>query len=385
MPVYQGQATAQDAETAFNVAEAEAVAQARAELGPLYEITDVSQIQSVNEDATVSATVTVTAIQGDETAGVPSGPATGTNPPAAETPSVVAANDAEAQAAASVAAGKKMAQEQSTNQARLNTPSSADWRVRLSLAPNSKYLYNASSDTRELGILAPLRDTDGVLFPYTPQIETSYQAKYQPLDLVHSNYRGYFYQNSYVEPINIKATFTAQDTFEAAYLLAVIHFFRSVTKMFYGQDAQAGTPPPVVFLSGHGQYQFNKHPCLVSNFQYSLPSDVDYIRANGFNNIGVNMENRLNKSSGPGPGGLMDFVINKLGLNGLRPGGVPKVPNPSVLRQNVNNTNPVNSTYVPTKMNISVQLLPIQTRDQVSKQFSVKAFANGSLLQGGFW
>jgi hypothetical protein len=179
--------------------------------------------------------------------------------------------------------------------------------------------------------------------------------------------------------------FTAQDTAEAAYLLAVIHFFRSVTKMFYGQDSQAGTPPPLVFLSGLGQYQFNKHPCVVSNFQYSLPPDVDYIRANGFNNIGINMENRLNKSSGPGPGGLLDFVKNKLGLNGLKPGGLPQVPNPSVVNQNVSNSSSVNSTYVPTKMTISITLLPIQTRSQMSKQFSVKSFANGSLLQNGFW
>jgi hypothetical protein len=27
--------------------------------------------------------------------------------------------------------------------------------------------------------------------------------------------------------------------------------------MFYGQDAEAGTPPPLVYLSGFGKYQFN--------------------------------------------------------------------------------------------------------------------------------
>jgi hypothetical protein len=42
-------------------------------------------------------------------------------------------------------------------------------------------------------------------------------------------------------------------------------------------------------------------------------------------------------------------------------------------------------TYVPTKMEISITLLPIQSRQQVSKQFSVKEFANGNLIKGGFW
>jgi hypothetical protein len=283
------------------------------------------------------------------------------------------------------------AQKQQTLQARQNKPSSADWRVRIQLAPGADYLYKAqggSSQGREIpgpGILAPLAKTDGVIFPYTPSIETSYLAKYQMADLVHSNYRGYFYQNSYVDAINIRGTFTAQDTSEAQYLLAVIHFFRSVTKMFYGKDQQAGTPPPLVYLSGYGQYQFNNHPCLISSFNYSLPNDVDYIRADGFNNYGLNLENRRQLSSGPSLNGALGFLANKLGVNGLFPGGLPQVPTQGAVKASITNTTNTNSTYVPTKMEISIQLLPIQTRSQVSQQFSLKSFANGDLLKGGFW
>jgi len=104
------------------------------------------------------------------------------------------------------------AQNQSTLQTRQNTPAAADWRVRLRLAPNANYLYKvpASKDgSGGPGILAPLAATDGVVFPYTPAIETSYQAKYASYDLTHSNYRGYFYQNSSIENITIKGTFIA--------------------------------------------------------------------------------------------------------------------------------------------------------------------------------
>lgn len=283
------------------------------------------------------------------------------------------------------------AQKQQTLQARQNKPSSADWRVRIQLAPGADYLYKAqggSSQGREIpgpGILAPLAKTDGVVFPYTPTIETAYLAKYQMSDLVHSNYRGYFYQSSAVEAVNIRGTFTAQDTAEAQYLLAVIHFFKSVTKMFYGKDQQAGTPPPLVYLSGFGQYQFNNHPCVVSSFNYNLPNDVDYIRADGFNNYGLNLENRRQLSSGPSLNGALGFLANKLGVNGLFPGGIPQVPNQGAVKASISNTTNTNSTYVPTKMEISLQLLPIQTRSQVSKQFSLKSFANGDLLKGGFW
>lgn len=290
--------------------------------------------------------------------------------------------DAADEAAAAAAVGKALANQQATLQARVNQPSSADWRVRIQLAGAADYLYKSSSP----GILRPLALTDGVIFPYTPTIDTSYQAKYASTDLMHSNYKGYFYQSSSVENLTVKGTFTAQDTREAQYLLAVITFFRSVTKMFYGQDAQAGAPPPLVYLSGFGQYQFNRLPCVVSNFSYNLPPDVDYIRADGFNNYGVNMENRRSQSSGPGPGGsLGSFLLNKLGLNGLSLGGISNPPAPPPVTQNVNNTNAVNSTYVPTKMDISITLLPMQTRNQVSQQFSLKRFANGDLIKGGFW
>jgi hypothetical protein len=78
----------------------------------------------------------------------------------------------------------------------------------------------------------------------------------------------------------MRAQFTAQNTNEANYLLAVIHFFRSVTKMFYGSsDPNRGSPPPLVFLTGLGSYQFAQHPCVVSSFTYNLPDGVDYIRA----------------------------------------------------------------------------------------------------------
>jgi hypothetical protein len=305
----------------------------------------------------------------------------------------VAQNQPDSNTGAGITRGlKNNAQNQSTLQARVNQPAAADWRVRLRLAPNADYLYKVPTSkdgTGGPGILAPLAVTDGVVFPYTPSIETSYQAKYDTYDLTHSNYRGYFYKSSMMENVSIKGTFTAQDTREAQYLLAVIHFFKSVTKMFYGQDAQAGTPPPLVYLSGFGKYQFNESPCVVSNFSYSLPNDVDYIRADGFNNIGLNMGNRRNQSSGPALGGSLGTVvaiIDRLSNAGLGNGSLTNRPNPSQVNQNVTNQTSINSTYVPTKMEISITLLPMQTRNQVSKQFSLKSFANGSLLAGGgFW
>lgn len=250
-----------------------------------------------------------------------------------------------------------------------------DWRVKLRLAGSADYLYKSNDP----GILAPLRDSDGVIFPYTPQITTNYATNYSTYDLTHSNYRGYFYQNSYVSEITVDATFTAQDTFEANYLLAVIHFFRSATKMFYGQENNQyrGSPPPLVFLQGLGEFQFNLAPCLVQNFNYVLPSDVDYIRANAADEL-----SSLRRDSGVSASQQGLFTPSAaLRLTGARipAGGIP--PRGRV----VSTGGPCNITYVPTKMQISLTLYPVQTRSQVSREFSFSDYANGRLIKRGFW
>ena len=296
------------------------------------------------------------------------------------------------QEAAQQAAAKANAINQATLQSRYKQPGNSDWRVRLSLAPSSSYLYNvlaAGSGDQGAGILAPLAQSNGVIFPYMPQISTAYRANYEQYDLVHSNFRGVYYKSSRVDDIQVRGTFTAQDTTEAAYLLAVIHFFRSVTKMFYGKDAERGTPPPLVYLSGLGDYQFSKHPCLVNQFSYTLPNDVDYIRATNPNDYGGNLLSRRTPTQSA-PGGI-NFAGARRLANTLTPSGqplpfgaTPQTPQQNSVTGRVNNTGDF-STYVPTMMEIDITLIPVQTRSQVSKQFSLKDFANGNLLRGGFW
>jgi hypothetical protein len=277
--------------------------------------------------------------------------------------------------AATTAALRDQARQQQTIRAqRQNQAQSRDWRVRLRLAPTSDYLYNAP----DCGpVLYPLRDSDGVIFPYTPSIDIGYKANYDSYDLIHSNYRGYFYKNSHIDQVQIRATFTAQDTTEANYLLAVIHFFRSVTKMFYGQDAQRGSPPPLTYLSGLGDYQFSEHPCVVTQFNYNLPSDVNYIRAQSVLANGTNLLNARKRQTVLG--NPLSYALQRLTTVGMTKGGLdgPFAPSGSLGADN--------STYVPTKMEISLTLLPMQSRSQVSKQFSLQGFANGNLLKGGFW
>ena len=275
---------------------------------------------------------------------------------------------------AAATVGAAQANNQETNMSlSQQMPANTDWRVTLRLAPGATYLYKAA----DAGLLQPLKVTNGVIFPYTPTISTAYKAVYNDYNLTHSNYRGYFYQNSYTDAVNLTATFTAQSTSDAAYVLAVIHFFRSVTKMFYGQDAQyRGSPPPLVFLSGLGDYQFNNHPCLVSQFNYTLPADVDYISSGSPNNLGLNLQPLQNLYSTTL--NAVSPTVTRLATAFLPPGAQNAIPAP--LQGLLSNP-----TYVPSKIDLVISLLPVQSRQQVSKQFSLKGFANGQLLKGGFW
>jgi hypothetical protein len=284
--------------------------------------------------------------------------------------------------ASNTVAGKDNTIFQPARSAITRQPESGDWRVRISLADNANYLYKdpniISGGGSRSSVLAPLALTDGVLFPYTPEITTAYRADYDNYSLTHSNYRGYFYKSSFVDAVNISADFTAQDTSEANYMLAMIHFFRSVTKMFYGRDIQAGAPPPMVYLNGLGQFQYNNHPCLVSQFNYSLPNNVDYVRAGSVLNLQQNLlTQRPRASIATNP---ISNAVNRLrNAFGFVPqGGQQPLPQPPTLSQ-------PGVTYVPTKISIQLTLLPVQTRGQVSKEFNLKDYASGALLKKGYW
>ena len=236
---------------------------------------------------------------------------------------------------------------------------SNDWRVRVTLAPGSNYFYNDPNNTLLSPLVSELGGGSvnpiasgvsnifglggsgarrvGVIFPYTPQLQVTHAANYTPQKLTHNNYTQYFYDNSEVQAISITAEFTVQNVNEGQYLLACIYFFRSVTKMFFGQDpaGMAGNPPPMVYLNGYGQYYLPNVPCVVTSFSHTMPNDCDY----------------------------MDIP---------EPGLGPYNPQSQNYR--------LNSTRLPTTSSISLSLQPVYSRLAQSQGFSLNDFAAGALV-----
>lgn len=215
----------------------------------------------------------------------------------------------------------------------------ADWRVRVSVA-NNKLFYQ---DTANAGVMAPLKQTNGVIFPYVPEVSIQVSARYGSTPLTHANYTSFFYEGSEAAAINISGEFTVQNREEGEYLLACIYFFRASTKMFYGSEsADAGNPPPLLYLNGYGKHYLPNVPCVLTSFQHSMPADVDYIE--------VFTKNKSAASTKTDSGGSLKHGTD--------------------------------FTRLPTNSKISITLQPIYSRKRVT-QFDLRKFAAGELLETG--
>jgi len=116
----------------------------------------------------------------------------------------------------------------------------------------------------------------GVLFPYTPQITLESKAEYTSQTPLHSNYAIQFYKNSSVSDITVTATFTVQNDRDADYYVGVVRMLTALTKMKFGAEPNAGSPPPICRMFAYGEYILKNVPVVVSSFRHDLPDDVDF-------------------------------------------------------------------------------------------------------------
>jgi len=112
-----------------------------------------------------------------------------------------------------------------------------------------------------------------------------------------------------------------------------VHFFRSATKMFYGESSERGAPPPIVKLNGYGDYVLKNVPVVITQMTVDLNNQVDYIEVPVANNT-------------------FDIFGSKYQM-------------------------------VPTLSTINITVKPIYSRRKVST-FSLDRFINGDLSDGGF-
>mgnify|MGYP001554127851 FL=1 len=152
-----------------------------------------------------------------------------------------------------------------------------DWRARIR-PKNSDVDDNPYFQGK---LLAPIRQSGGLVFQYTPDIFVSGTANWNSTHGVGQNYPVWTYNNSTPPSLPIISSFTANTEAEARYMLAVLHWCRGITKSSFGEQDYAsnlyGTPPPVLYFEYLGKHGFKQVPVIVSSYSYSYPNNVDYV------------------------------------------------------------------------------------------------------------
>lgn len=174
------------------------------------------------------------------------------------------------------------------------------------------------------GPASVLKQTNGLVFPNIPSVNVTQSANYTDYDLTHSNYAIWAFKNSKVDSISITAKFSINTVKEADYFLGAIHFLRSTTKMFFGDnDEHAGSPPVVLSFTHMGPTAFKGVPVVVKTFNTSFEDSYNYVDA-------------------------------------------------------------TDGTSVPIISVIGIELLPLYTPSNLRNQFTLENFQKGSLLGSGY-
>jgi hypothetical protein len=256
-----------------------------------------------------------------------------------------------------------------------------DWRVRLSLASWTSF--------KSSPVLKPLKDSGGLIFPYTPKISIHSGAKYTPIETVHTNYTFQAFKNSDPGAIKITAPMYVSDPTEGLYWIAMVHYLRSLTKMFTGNDPKAGNPPPIVFLNGYGNYVFKNVPVVVTAMDVSLEDKCDYIGVNVVGSAAGGLEgtadaigslaNTIGGAFGGAFGGAVGSATSI--ISGVA-GGVGQVA--GLLGSfGIGGTTSGGVSHVPTRSTFSVTLQPMYSRTSARK-FSLDRFVTGGYLNNNF-
>jgi len=226
---------------------------------------------------------------------------------------------------------EQMAQVQSTIQQDETLSESTDWRARLRPKKGGEsQFYQKSKNDKADYMLRPIEESGGMVWQYTPSLMLQGQTNYNQTHLQGMNYQINTFENSTPPMLPISSDWSANDIYEARYLLAVFTFLKICGKGFYGdsavQSGMYGTPPPVLLFDYLGDQMFNKVPVVVTSYNIALAEEVDYV-----------------------PVKVNDTV-----------------------------------TYVPTRCNIMVNLEPTYTPQKLRRKFNLEALTSGDAYKDGF-
>lgn len=250
------------------------------------------------------------------------------------------------------------------------------------------------------GPLAPIVETGGLVFQYTPGISESVSINYSTSgDIVHSNEQYNVYKNTSNRDISLDSVvFTADTEENARYMLAAIHFFRVYSLMDFGKG-KTGKPPSPMWFSAYGGLAFDRIPVLLSGATITWPKDIDYVRvgstgsSSGKPQSEASASPNQDRTKGSPDRPFFEKPIN--GYNATAGQAITKTANTSIPSFNnaISRANPNNEpeqsdisessfAWVPAKIEISGIKLTVQhTPAYWKNNFSLEDFYSGGMVE----
>jgi hypothetical protein len=240
---------------------------------------------------------------------------------------------------------------------------------RVSLRPKPA----AASRVYGNGLLKPLAETGGLIWPYTPTIGYNHNIDYQSIATVHANQDFHVYNRTPAVELQVSGDFSVQNQIEGRYALAAIHFLRTMAKMNFGdKDPAAGTPPPVLLFNAYGPFVFKDLPVIVKSFQAEFPDGVDYVEV-GVQGLTTTIPITIERTFYPEPTPAEPVSPNGQGWTVERElRGSPV-------------TAPNNYTvWLPSVFKISASLVIQHTPKDLRSRFELPRFIDGDIKQKDF-
>lgn len=239
------------------------------------------------------------------------------------------------------------------------------------------------------GLLKPLADTGGLIWPYTPTISYNHNIDYQPIATVHANQDFHVYSRTPAVELQVSGDFSVQNQLEGRYALAAIHFLRTMAKMNFGdKDPDAGTPPPVLLFNAYGPFVFKDVPVIVKSFTAEFPDSVDYVEVGVAGVATQTQDNRIIQERLPPVAGAQ--APPDYNQPGDFSGPDPFRNSPRTIRRDVFgriDTTSVTQNYtvwLPSVFKISVNLIIQHTPRELRSRFELPKYRDGDLSQKDF-
>lgn len=154
---------------------------------------------------------------------------------------------------------------------------------------DSEATMNPKDNTNELKVIITQNPTygalNGIILTVMPTIQESRNATYDEVPILHHPGGILKYKNSSSRTWSVTGKLISRTMREAQSNLDSVNLIRSWVMPFYGQGTSTdedtskyiGAPPPILTLTAYGEKMIGPVPCVLENYSWTFPNDVDYI------------------------------------------------------------------------------------------------------------